>query len=882
MKNEEIVQINKKKSNSTITVDLINLTINKLENKSNDLKEKSNLPSSIDYQKFILSNNLDNYFSHILKSKIFPKIFNKKIEYINKIISLERKIKFKKELNSKNDIISKLIIYIIKNNINNKQHLLNEKLFKFIILMIYWEIIPITNFNIIINIFLDCTINKIIEDKQVIDSPSLFNSCPLNFISDLFEALINIPKKYINNEIHIKLVDELIYILDLSLFSCPFNLEVYKLPVWFKLLGNKILNLDVKCPSLYSKLISFLVKIYKYNFQNLYYYNNFYEQSAISFDYYINSLDFLCELFKEEENSRLNKKFKIKNGFYIYNNIPLTLNKIKFKTKAYSIIFSFRLRKIFNNNEDSILLNLENYEQKKVVLRIIRKKKDGCLKIIDGKNSEWKTNIPINLNEDYLICVSQESKFFTKFDLFLNDNKMVYNNYSTKSIGFPDFDKNMTLDLGKSNFEGIFGEVLILNKNLKLEDIYHLYNLNDNYADIITTINYKSDLTNYSKLKKFPEINYFQDLNIECILKILSYQVHSILKDPKSIEIKPYGVLKYTQYNTNNNIYKYNNNLNIRLYSTNYAIEHFLTQHGFEYLIFQLHRIISLSENDELLNFYLYKTLNFVLEYIKMASEYIFPKKEIKVKTEKKYTNFILSLITVLNTNKRKLQLDEKIKDLFLNYSRLYREKKAAFILQKINFSILLDNKIFKKGNISYYDKLLNEMILYLSIEEKENALQYKEIFYKYLLLDDILELTEIKHKKYMSIISYFIIGNKKNKIKDINSMRKVLIRYIIEIISQKKLYHYLKLLYINIDSIKEYFKENDIFIKFIEVYSIPIINNNTNNNKYSEYIQIICFLLNEILKNEKKIKNDCYVKNPNYKFIKCLFIHNFNINNKI
>ena len=48
--------------------------------------------------------------------------------------------------------------------------------------------------------------------------------------------------------------------------------------------------------------------------------------------------------------------------------------------------------------------------------------------------------------------------------------------------------------------------------------------------------------------------------------------------------------------------------------------------------------------------------MNFVLEYIKMASEYIFPKKEIKVKTEKKYTNFILSLITVLNTNKRKMQ----------------------------------------------------------------------------------------------------------------------------------------------------------------------------------------------------------------------------------
>ena len=330
---------------------------------------------------------LDNFFSNIVKTKIFPKIFNRKLEYINKIISLERKIKFKKALISQNEIISKLIIYIIKKNIDNNQHLLNEKLFKFIILMIYWEVFPIKNFILIINIFLDSTISKIIQDKQIINSPSSFNSCPLNFINDLFEALINIPKIYINNEIHIKLIDELIQILDTSLFFFPFNLELYKLPVWFKLLGNKILNLDVKCPSLYNKLISFLVKIYKYNFQNLYYYNNFYEQSAISFDYYINSLDFLCELFKEEENMKLNKIFKIKKGFYIYNNIPLTLNKIKFKTKAYSIIFSFKLTKIYNNDENTIILNLENYEQKKVILRFIRNKDDGYLIIIDGKNT---------------------------------------------------------------------------------------------------------------------------------------------------------------------------------------------------------------------------------------------------------------------------------------------------------------------------------------------------------------------------------------------------------------------------------------------------------------------------------------------------------------
>ena len=687
MKNDDILKSEKENNNNIITTDFINLAIYNLQilnNKNNNLED--NKPS-IDYQSYVLNSKLDNFFSKLEKNKIFSKKLNRVIEYINKIIISQREIKYNKNFHLNDDKIFKitrLLIYIIKNNINAGKHSHNEKLYKILFLQVYLGVFPMKNLIIINNIFLNSAIRKIENEIKIIDSQALFDISPLNFINDLFQALTTIPCKFINKNTHIKLIDELILILDNALFSNsnPYNLQVNKLTIWFKLLGNKILSLDKENPLLYNKLISFLVKIYKYNFQNLFYFNSFYEKSAISFDYYINSLDFLSALFKEEENFRKNKKFKIKNGFYIYNNMPLTLNEIKFKKDPYSLIFSFKLTNIPKNKENTILLNFENNnEKKKDILKLIINNNDRYLKIIDNKNNEWNSNIPINLNKDYLVCISQEDKFIgNKLYLFLNNepenNEKGCNNYLSTSIGFPNFDQNMTLYLGKSNFEGIFGEVIIINKMLEYKDINHLYNLKENYADIICSLNNKYDFT--YKSKKFTDTNediiFFKNLKYQCNLKIQTYHIHSILNNSTSVRIKPYGELKYNKI-INDKIIN-SDNLKVQLYTLIYSIENFFNQHGLEFLIFQLHRIVSLSETDESLNFYLYKTLQFLLEYITMATKYIFPVKDKRVKTEKKYINFSLSLITVLYTKKRKFELDEKIRDILLEYSKFYRKKK--------------------------------------------------------------------------------------------------------------------------------------------------------------------------------------------------------------
>ena len=761
--------------------------------------------------------------------------------------------------------------------------------------MAYLEIIPIKNIIFIINTFLKTSINIIISEKQIIDNFSSFKKSPLYFLNDLFDALINIPRELINDDIHIILIDELISILDKNLFSSHFNLELNKVQIWFKLLGNKILNLDEKNNLIYPKIISFLVKIYKYHFQNSFYFQNIYEKSAISFDYFINSLDFLWALFREEEKKRTNPEFQIKNGFYIYNNIPLYLTKIKFKINCYSLIFSFKLTKIENNNENIILFSLvclENKEEKNI-LKFIINKDNHTLKISEGKNNEWNTGIIIESNKDYLICLSQDHKTFGKeINLFINnknindnnleDKENLYNCYTNKTIGYPDFDQNLTLELGKNNFEGIFGELIIINKLLKKDNIKHLYNLKENYADIICSINYNNDLIVKNKkfMKNNQDLVFFNNLKYNCVLKILTYECHSLLKDLNSVRIKPYGELQYS---------KNKNNLKLRIYSLNYAIINFPYQHGIEYLIFQLHKIISMSENDELLNFYLYKTLFFVLEYIKMASSFfIFPQKENnKFKQEKKYTVFVLSLIILLNTKQRNLQLDDNIRELLLKFSQIYREKKAI-LQQQMNISLLLSDKIFKKSDIINYNKLFDEMIAITNINNsvKEKSILNKEIVYKFLLLDDILKSNEIKHKKYMKII-WSIIMYKKNKKKrkkdiniNINNNMKIFIRYFIKVKDPKKIYHYLKMIYFKIDSFME-FKE---FKDYIFSNNNKIIN---NNSKFCHYIKILCFLIKDILNKDKITKKGNLIdkfkeaKNPDYNFIRYIFINIFNIDTK-
>ena len=856
----------------------------------------------LNYNNFLLSKNLDNFFFEKRKKKIYFTKFIRTIEYINKLINVRKEIKFKNIENQNDDFISKVnksIMHIIKDNINSKNSSLNQKFIKILIVMAYKNILPIESFILIISIFINTIIDMIGKDDLIIDNSSKLNNTPMCFIKDLFISLVSIPQKLINRSIHMILIGQIITILEQNIFKYPYNIHVNKLHLWLKLLGNKIIRSDSKTQLHYDRILSFLVKIYKFGFENKFLYKNIYEKSAVSFDYYINSLDFLCELFKEEQTQRLSNTFIIKDGFYIYKNIPLSLNNVQIKTTCYTLIFSFRLTTISNNSEDTVIFNLINNSIKSI-LKITLEQNSKMLKVIGKKNVEWNTGVAIDLNKDYLVCITQEKKKLIekkKLSLYINNietkkendpNKSSHIHLTSNLFDFIDFEQSVTLELGKNNFEGIFGDVILINKKIKSNEIFHVYNLKENYSDVICSINNRNDFTlkkkNYTKENL--EIVFLNNLKYQCILKLLSKEVQNISHERHTIIIKPYGKLKYLKNSNETNIIKedidYNNdNMNIKIYHTSYSIINFIFQHGLDFLIFQLHKIKSLIDDNELMNLCLYKTLYTVLQLIKMADEIFFIEKaKNKIKVENKLYIFLISLVTILNTKNRNFDFDEKIRGVLLDFGEIF-QKKNATILQDLNFSILFDTQLFKRNNIVNYNRLFDEMMCHIKNNDKNNSIF---MFNKILLFDDFFEIKskETKHKNYMKIISYFLTENKKLKTKD--SINESFIQYFINIKSPKKIYHYLKIIYYNFDSLKSFYNENENFINYIFSNNNKI---NDNNCKYCRNIQILCFLLYDIRINENQ-KNSVFsytpygfMKSPNYNFIRCIFIQCFNIDNR-
>ena len=893
-----------KNEKNKIQLDFINSTIKLSEIKFEKINNASthSISLNLNCNNFLLSKKLDDFFLGKRKTKIFFKKYIRTIEYINKLINIRKEIKFKNIENQSGDLISKVtksFMYIIKDNINSKNCSLNQKFIRILIVMAYNNILPIEILILIISIFINIVIDIIVKEAQNIGNSSKLNKTPMCFINDLFNALVSIPQEFINRIIHIKLIGQIITILEQNIFKYPYNIHANKLHLWLKLLGNKIISSDSKTQIHYDRILSFLIKIYKFSFDSVFLYKNIYEKSAVSFDYYVNSLDFLCELFREEQSQRLSNAFIIKDGFYIYNNTPLSLNNVQIKTTCYTLIFSFRLTKISNNTEDTLLLDLIN-NSKKSILKISLDQSSKILKVIGKKNVEWNTNVAIDLNKDYLVCITQEKKMLIekkKLSLYINNietknekdpNKSSHEHLTSNLFDFIDFEQSVTLELGKNNFEGVFGDVILINKKIKSNEIFHVYNLKENYSEVICSINNRYDFTlkkkNYTKENS--DIIFLSNLKYQCILKLLSKEVQNISNEKKSIIIKPYGELKYLKNRNETNSIKENDNknndnMNVKIYHMSYSIINFIFQHGLDFLTFQLHKMKSLIDDNELLNLCLYKTLHTVLELIKMADEIFFIEKvKNKVKVENKLYTFLISLVTVLNSKNRNFDFDEKIRGVLLDFGEIF-QKKNTTILQDLNFSILFDTRLFKRNNIINYNRLFDEMIYHIKNNDKNNSIF---MFNKLLLFDDFFEIKskETKHKNYMKIISYFLTENKKVKTKD--SINDNFIQYFINIKSPKKIYHYLKIIYYNFDSLKSYYNENENFIKYIICNYNKI---NDNNCKYCRNIQILCFLLYDIKINENQNNSVFsyapygFMTSPNYNFIRCIFIQCFHINNR-
>ena len=91
-----------------------------------------------------------------------------------------------------------------------------------------------------------------------------------------------------------------------------------------------------------------------------FFYNEIFKNSTIDFPYYLISMKFLKKLFISENALKIDRGFKIKNGIYFFGNTLIKEN-INFEEKLneLSLVLSFKINKIINNEEISIFNLLE-------------------------------------------------------------------------------------------------------------------------------------------------------------------------------------------------------------------------------------------------------------------------------------------------------------------------------------------------------------------------------------------------------------------------------------------------------------------------------------------------------------------------------------------
>ena len=897
------------------------------ENIVNLTKEEKKLPkekiNSISENKFInniqnnpqkINSKIENFYKRRISSIFYYKNFRKFTTYIDKYLNkkkyLDSNIIFKKNTYPKiaNDSIAYFSIYIIKDYLNENKHNEIKKYIKILIAMISLNIFSVENFIYILGLFINITLEIININKKDFNLNKKFsiNESLLKIIDDVIESIVEYPKEISKN---FQLLDSIIVLFEKFISKCQkLNILLQNDIEWLKLLKIKMINPekiyfsknnDITTSECFNKLIYFLIDRYKSQIPKNFYYEIF-RNSAIDLHYYLNAINFLGVLFDTEKNLKSKNKFRIKNGFCIVNNTPLILNNIKFTEKEFSLVFSFQISKIEKKNEGEsvILLNLFDKNIKNIIRFIVDK--NNILQIIINEK-EWNTKIIINKNEFYLLCLSQEkekkAKLYINSELIQNDeiqsfdleNCVLYE----EKMNYPKFsDDIMGIEIGKNNFSGIIGETIIINKILSDESVKYLFASNEYYADLLYYCcnKVKNDLIKNSisfYMTNNESINHFMKLEYNCLLKIMTYKMNQFLTHKHYFSIQGCGNLSYSAKTHNDLLHfkmVYNNN------------ELFIKENGIDYLIFMLHNISSHVYNVELFNLYLYKTLNILYKIIESNTDYFNLKEMQNSNYLLKLNEFFMFLIRILDRTENKnynnvLILNENIKEILLNLLDYFQIYSLDF-QRNLILSILLDNRLFKyKKYLVDLERVFNCLSKIFSQNiEQEYSMINDEILYKILSFDYIFEINNIKHKIYTNLLSSFLCFNKKNQNQIISQKHKKIceemIGYIVSLQNDIKIYHYLKIIYINVNDCKEQFFD----LKFFQYLLIKVEKVQNEHCKYCKYIQILCYLLKkEIFINIYEEDKDKYFKYeatgfmvmPSLNFIKCVFIEYFNMDNK-
>ena len=647
-----------------------------------------------DEKNFIITTE-DNFIIHfyLLLLQKTPKSEN--IQILMKMKKLKNKIK-----NCSNSIVMLLPKFLLISLIDSKnlsKHLKKEnlKLEIYKLIKIYF-------------------INAIIDKEILLHLLKLIIVINNKDINEIVYFLLSFNQCNLNGE----------NILNLEYIICNFIDFIDKIignnyQIFFMLSNNKylykLLELNKISKNFMKTIISFLVKIYKFNFDinlPLFEMNNLFilaqnEDILTKIENLKSRNDFFTELLRRErEFILLNEKIIISDCFYFDGNkesgINITNNIVTNTT--FSIAISFLIIECknklkytifsFSKNKNYISLYVEN----------------NTLKFYsNGYNYDLFSNIKINKN---YICYILHDEINGNNHFYLNGVKSGIIN----KIKFPK--KNCELNIGftkykketKDNFIGIIGSFILFNIVLDENSLKNLIELNNDFDKII----YSNSNLEFSSFRE---------------------ETQTILEKFKNNDIINHIDIYMTSNKTNKNL---NYTIqNLKRISFQDSFESFINNNGVKYLEMQLHWFIGIIDNvKDLKEINLNLNIREICDIFFSCLRRMTSKQLIKNQNDIKYFFYTLNNLMEISISYG-FKIDFLFLSLFLGNidTILLAEKWFSFCL----FLLSLDYNNASKNKS--FEILFNGLSSYI-IECKKQILT-KEFFEKLLKLDIIFSSNE-------------------------------------------------------------------------------------------------------------------------------------------
>ena len=601
-----------------------------------------------------------------------------------------------------------------------------------------------------------------------------------------------------------------------------------------------------------------------------------------------------------DKNNYLNIKYTDK----IWN----TFIKIKENT-FYLICISYLKSLLIGNSKLSLFINESINEE------LVKDENIKGIKIEDADScyyykKKMKNNNSIDLSKEFLLELGNNNfigivgefiiinKTFTKenihhlFNLKENYSKVlsqIYNNYGIINV----YD---SINWKKAKFG--------INKLNNSEERSISFFKQLGYEVKLEIMTYK--INKFTKLKYFSQSFYNQELTSNIIKPITSKENNEMnlsLISKSNLSIKS-GTNSLNSSsllsNKNSNSLSFNNssyfyrkdsyrrekiNLNLNIFKLKYSSEVFFQNKGIEFLTMQLHNIISTVDDEKIFGIYLDEIINFIYKIMFLMFDNIIDTSNRQTpKLNDKISIFFLTLLTVLKKKKRNILTNNIVLKLLkvLDFFRINQ----LFIQRNMILSVLLEVKYYEnESDIMKYPQLIKTITSDLNDDSNNDiTIINSEILYKILMLDFIFELKEYKHKLLIKLISSFISKKNYNKEMDVDVINEF-INYFLGLKNEIKIYHYLKIIYLNLSEIKKKLLKNE---KFLENINIPMEKINPNHCKYCAYNQLLWYLIYEEICIKQSNENYCFhynpigfMKKPSIYFIKCIFIQCFSISSE-